>query len=59
MMDVLKELDGVFKLISTIPVSGEDVDAMAAARAKLRRVYAELSKFSETTAEAQEEQNEK
>ena len=44
MENVLKELDSAFRIISTIPVSGDNVEIMAAAKAKLRAVYAELSK---------------
>lgn len=45
MENLLKELDIAFSLISSIPVSGEAVDVMAAARNKLRGVYAELKKL--------------
>ena len=55
MSKVLNELDAVFQLISSIPVSGESVDAMAAARAKLRRVYAELNAPSKTAEEGAED----
>lgn len=44
MNEVKKQIDEAFKLISCIPVSGENVEIMAAAKAKLRTVYAELSK---------------
>ena len=47
MEKLLKELDIAFSLISSVPVSGENVDVMAAARNKLRGVYAELKKLSE------------
>lgn len=46
MEKLLKELDTAFGLISSVPVSGENVDVMAAARNKLRGVYAELKKLS-------------
>jgi hypothetical protein len=39
---ILKDLDECFKLISSVPVSGESVDMIAAARNKLRKIYAEL-----------------
>ena len=45
MENVLKELDYAFRIISTIPVSGDNVEIMAAAKAKLRAAYAELSKL--------------
>ena len=34
-----KELDEIFKLISTVPVAGEHVEVMGAARERLRRAY--------------------
>lgn len=33
------ELDAAFKLISALPVSGDGVDVMAAARERLRTAY--------------------
>lgn len=39
MTEVQKELDLVFKLISSIPVSGDAVDALASARTRLRAAY--------------------
>jgi hypothetical protein len=46
MDELLKELNTVFVLISNIPVTHDNVDVMATARAKLRRVYAELDKIN-------------
>ena len=51
MDDVLLELDSVFKIISSIPVTGDSVDNMSAARAKLRRIYAKLSTISSSAEE--------
>ena len=42
MNDILKLLDSTFHLISSIPVSGENVDVMAAARNNLRKIYANV-----------------
>lgn len=42
MTDILKKLDEAFRLLSTIPVSHDNVEVMATAKAKLRAVYAEL-----------------
>lgn len=39
---ILAELDVIFKMISTIPVSGDSVEIMATAKNKLRQVYAEV-----------------
>ena len=47
MEEILKDLDSAFRLISSIPVSGDSVDIMATARNKLRKVYAELSNVKE------------
>ena len=42
MEHLMNELDSAFKMISKIPVSGDNVDLMAAAREKLRHVYSAL-----------------
>lgn len=42
-----KELDTAVAMLSTISVSHDAVDMMAAAKAKIRRVSAELSKQPE------------
>lgn len=39
MNELQKELDQAFKLVSAVPVSGDGVDMMAAARESLRRAY--------------------
>ena len=43
-----KEIDVAFGLISTLLVKGDSVDAVAAAKAALRRAYALLSDSEET-----------
>ena len=45
--EIMKELDSVYKTVSSIPVTGDAVDAMAIVRAKLRKIYAELDKAKE------------
>ena len=57
MREVLKELEEAFRLISEIPVSGDSVDVMAAARAKLRRAYAKLTKPTEAAVESAESED--
>lgn len=47
MDEIMKELDVVYKTVSSIPVTGNAVDAMAVVRAKLRKIYAELDKEKE------------
>lgn len=44
MNDILKDLEVAYQMISAIAVSGDAVDLMSAARAKIRSVCAELSK---------------
>lgn len=39
MTDLQKELDQAFKLISAVPVSGDGVDVMSAAREHLRAAF--------------------
>lgn len=39
MTDLQKEINQAFKLISAVPVSGDGVDVMAAAREHLRTAY--------------------
>ena len=48
-----KEIDTAFGLISTLLVKGDAVDAVAAAKAALRRAYALVS-YSEETATKEE-----
>ena len=51
-----KEIDTAFGLISTLLVNGDAVDAVAAAKAALRRAYALLSD-SDTKNATKEENN--
>lgn len=46
MDEVLKELEYVFRAISSIPVTNDSIDIMAVARAKLRNIYAQLKNIS-------------
>lgn len=39
MTEVKKQLEEAFQIISTIPVAGDHVEGMAAAKAKLRAAY--------------------
>lgn len=47
MQELMKDIDTAFKMISTVSVSGESVDMIAGARAKLRGVYAKLKEMDE------------
>ena len=51
MGDIIKEIQEAYQAISSIPVTGDAVDAMAVARAKLRKVYTELNNMSEEVSE--------
>lgn len=42
MEELVKDLEFAYKMISSIPVSGDCVDMMATARAKIRKVCVEL-----------------
>ena len=46
-----KELDQVFKLISALPVSGDGVDVMSAAREHLRAAYQMAALFAAASAD--------
>ena len=52
--ELMSEIDMAFRMISSIPVSGDAVDAMSAARSKLRNVYSKLEKLEEKTEEIEE-----
>lgn len=46
MKDLMRNVDSAFQAISSIPVSGDAVDAVAVARAKLRSVYQKLEEMA-------------
>lgn len=45
MEEIKRNIDEAYRLISSIPVQGEAVDLMAAARAKLRKAYASIEQM--------------
>lgn len=49
--ELSKEINSAYIMISNIPVTGDSVDAMAVARASLRRVYDELEKKAKEVCE--------
>ena len=57
---IMESLNTAFKAISSIPVTGDSVDAMAVARAQLRKAYAgvERIKSEQTDAEKTDTQDE-
>lgn len=59
MHELMEEIDTVYKMISTVPVTGDHIDTMAAARSKLRKIYAGLTKIElEMATNKQEEPTE-
>lgn len=46
MDEILKELETVYQTISSIPVTHDSVDAMAVARSKLRKIYAQTKEVN-------------
>ena len=46
MNEKIKELDAALQLLSLLCVSGDAVDALAAAKSKIRRVQAEIKEGS-------------
>lgn len=57
MDEILKELETVYQTISSIPVTHDSVDAMAVARSKLRKIYAQMKEVN-TESTRKEETNE-
>lgn len=55
MRDIMKDVDSAFQMISSIPVAGDAVDAMAVARAKLKDAYRKLEAL---VVEAESKENE-
>ena len=55
MTEVKKQLEEVFQIISTIPVAGDHVEGMAAAKAKLRAAYLFLEKAETDNKEAEQD----
>ena len=45
MEEIMKYLEAAFKATSTIPVTGDAVDALAVVRANLRKAYTEAEKI--------------
>lgn len=44
MTDIAEKLNRAYQFLSAIPVSGDSVDLMAAARQEIKTVYAELKR---------------
>ena len=53
MENILKELDAVYGILSTMSVSHDNVQKLAAAEVKLQRVYADLKALNEKKEETE------
>ena len=47
MDELAREVEDVFRIVSSIPVTNDAIDASAVARAKLRNLYTKLKKMAE------------
>lgn len=47
MKEIKESLNQAYAILSTIPVAGDNVDKMTAARAELRRAFSMLEKLDE------------
>ena len=47
MDELIKELDSAYRMISSVPVTGDAIDLIAGARASLRKVFDALSEMKE------------
>lgn len=43
MDELITEIESVYKMISSVSVSGDNIDLIAAARAKLRKIHTDLN----------------
>lgn len=46
MDELIKEVDLTYKMLSSLLVNGDNVDIVAAAKSKLRKISAELGKLN-------------
>lgn len=56
MHEIKEEIDNVYKMISSVPVTGDHIDTLAAARSKLRKIYAGLTKIEVEAATGKKEE---
>lgn len=47
MKKLTEELDYAYRLVSSVPVTGDAIDMIAEARARMRNVFDELKKMEE------------
>lgn len=47
MEELIKELDSAYRMISSVPVTGDAIDLIAGARASLRKVFDALKEMDE------------
>ena len=53
MEEIMKRIDEAFRLISSIPVKGNDVEVMAMAKSKLREAYGHAERIGKEDANGQ------
>lgn len=46
MDNILNELSSIFRLVSSVPVTGDAIDTIAVARAKLKAVYRDIESMN-------------
>lgn len=47
MKELMEELDYAYRLVSSVPVAGDAIDAISEARARMRNVFNELKRMGE------------
>lgn len=45
MKELMEELDYAYRLVSSVPVAGDDIDTISEARARMRNVFNELKRM--------------
>lgn len=53
MEEIMKELDSIYRMVSSLTVNGDNVDIVAATRSKLRKVAASINEMNEAAKENQ------
>lgn len=51
MEEIMKELDSIYRMVSSLTVNGDNVDIVAATRSKLRKVAASINEMNKPAVE--------
>lgn len=51
MEEIMKELDSTYRMVSSLTVSGDNVDLVAAVRSKLRKIASGLNEMNKPVVE--------